>query len=478
MPVVYAIALCLMTVYNVSHAIPSTAPFPPGLRSAGQIGPVKDSFSMIPMSRVQRRLIITLFVVSSLNSAAMIASFVLTPIISYSLSGRVQLIGLPNALSMVGRAGAGYPLGWLLDKAGRRIGLAVGLSFVIFGMLVSASAISSGSLVFFLGGAVLLGVGRAALEQTRYAAAEIFPLAQQAKVIGLIVFAGTVGAVGGPLLVEPAVGLARQQGFHEHVGPFWIGAALMGLALILLLVALRPDPKELAALLARNEKTAKEAANSEDGSPGAQAGSQEAPRGLRGVIHLLKLPDVQLAIAAMAIGQMVMTLLMVVTPLHMNRADYKADAISYVLMAHTLGMFGLSGLSGWLASRVGRVPMIFAGALVQVLAAIMMPLSTELPVLFVSLFLLGLGWNFSYIAGSSLLSAALEGSRQRGRVQGINEAMVAIASAFGSLGTGSIYSVSGVVAVAVSGVFFSAALGALALWLGRQHLFALAAERG
>ena len=122
--------------------------------------------------------------------------------------------------------------------------------------------------------------------------------------------------------------------------------------------------------------------------------------------------------------------------------------------------------------------MIFAGALVQVLAAVMMPLSTELPVLFVSLFLLGLGWNFSYIAGSSLLSAALEGSRQRGRVQGINEAMVAIASACGSLGTGGIYSISGVVAVAVSGVFFSAALGGLALWLGRQHLFTLAAERG
>ena len=69
---------------------------------------------------------------------------------------------------------------------------------------------------------------------------------------------------------------------------------------------------------------------------------------MKQVMQLLKLPDVQLAIAAMSIGQMVMTLLMVVTPLHMNRADYKADAISYVLMAHTLGMFGLSGLSGWL----------------------------------------------------------------------------------------------------------------------------------
>ena len=201
------------------------------------------------------------------------------------------------------------------------------------------------------------------------------------------------------------------------------------------------------------------------------------PRGLQQVMRLLKLPDVQLAIAAMALGQLVMTLLMVVTPLHMNRADYDARAISYVLMAHTLGMFGLSGVSGWLAGRVGRVPMIFAGALIQVLAAIMMPLSTELPVLLLSLFLLGLGWNFSYIAGSSLLSAALEGSQQRGRVQGINEAMVAIASAVGSLGTGGVYSISGVVAVAFSGVVFSVTLGALALWLGRAHLFPLTAQR-
>ena len=432
---------------------------------------------MIPMSPVQRRITATLFIVSSLNSAAMIASFVLTPIIAYSLSGRILLIGLPNALSMVGRAGAGYPLGWVLDKAGRRIGLAVGIAFVIVGMLISAAAISAGSLMLFLFGAVMLGVGRAALEQTRYAAAEIFPLAQQAKVIGLIVFAGTVGAVGGPLLVEPAVALARAQGFDQHVGPFWFGAGLLALALILLLVALRPDPKQLAALLESESDPVSPLHGAQESSAGAEAGQSGTQRGLGQVWLLLKLPDVQLAIAAMAIGQLVMTLLMVVTPLHMNRADYAADSISWVIMGHTLGMFGLSGLSGWLTARLGRVPMIVAGALVQTLAAIMMPLSSELPVLLVSLFLLGLGWNFSFIAGSALLSAALESSRQRSRVQGINEAFVAIASAAGSLGTGGVYSISGVVAVAVSGVAFSAALGALALWLGRAHLFPLPAER-
>lgn len=430
---------------------------------------------MPEMSRVQLRLLVTLFVVSSLNSAAMISSFVLTPIISYSLSGSVPLIGLPNALSMAGRAGAGYPLGWLLDKAGRRIGLAAGLSFVIFGMLVSASAITAGSLGYFLAGAVLLGVGRAALEQTRFAAAEIFPLSQRSKVIGIIVFAGTVGAIGGPLLVEPAVSAARDRGFNEHIGPFWLGAAVMALALVLLLVALRPDPKDLAAQLGHGAEDGTAHGDGE-GAAGSRAGGAEK-KGFSQVLELLRLPDVQLAIAAMAIGQMVMTLLMVVTPLHMNRADYDAKAISFVLMAHTLGMFGLSGLSGWLVARVGRVPMIFAGALVQVLAAIMMPLSTELPVLYASLFLLGLGWNFSYIAGSALLSAALAGSRQRGRVQGVSEACVAVASAVGSLGTGNVYSISGVVAVAVSGVLFSGLLAVMALWLGRAHLFAVAEGR-
>jgi len=431
---------------------------------------------MPEMSRVQFRLLLTLFVVSSLNSAAMISSFVLTPIISYSLSGSIPLIGLPNALSMAGRAGAGYPLGWLLDKAGRRIGLAAGLSFVIFGMLVSASAITAGSLGFFLTGAVLLGVGRAALEQTRFAAAEIFPLSQRSKVIGIIVFAGTVGAIGGPLLVEPAVSAARDRGFNEHIGPFWLGAAVMALALVLLLVALRPDPKDLAAQLGHGAEDGTAHGDADKRSKGSRAGGAEK-KGFSQVLEQMRLPDVQLAIAAMAIGQMVMTLLMVVTPLHMNRADYDAEAISYVLMAHTLGMFGLSGVSGWLAARVGRVPMIFAGALVQVLAAIMMPLSTELPVLFVSLFLLGLGWNFAYIAGSALLSAALAGSRQRGRVQGVSEVCVAVASAVGSLGTGNVYSISGVVAVAASGVLFSGLLAVMALWLGRSHLFAVAAKR-
>lgn len=437
---------------------------------------LRATFRMASVSRDQRRITATLFLVSSLNSAATIGSFILTPIIAYTLSGNALLVGLPNALAMAGRAAAGYPLGWVLDKVGRRAGFAVGLSFATAGMLISAVAIGAGSLTFFLAASILKGVGRAALEQTRFAAAEVFPVAQQAQVIGLMVFAGTVGAVGGPLLVAPAVAMARAQGFEENMGPFVLGAAITIVSLILLLVALRPDPKQLAAKL---QRVAASAARIAGDSPSAlhDVGDDETRTGYRQVLRILNQPDIKLAFAAMVLGHLVMTLLMVVTPLHMNRADYSTQAISWVFMGHTLGMFGLSGVTGWLTAKVGRVPLIFAGALLQILSAILLPLSSELPVLVLALFLLGLGWNFSYIAGSSLLSAALESSRQRSRVQGINEALVAIASAVGSLGTGGVYSISGVVAVSVSGIVFSAALGILALWLGRAHLFPTLAQR-
>ncbi len=437
----------------------------------------KDPIHMYVMSPVQRRITATLFAVQSLSSAAMIAVFSLTPIIAASLGGSDALTGLPNTVMMLGRAGAGYPIGWLLDRLGRRFGLSVGVMFATVGMLISAAAIGLGSFLLFLGGAVLLGAGRSATEQGRYVAAEIFQPAQRAKIIGLIVFAGTIGAVGGPLLVTLAADLAVDFGLNRNMGPFWLGAVLMAVALLWLVLALRPDPKLLAAQIEKETMPAARAQAQQDDSSATHGTRREvwSDESERPIWEILKLTDVQLAIAAMVIGQLVMTLLMVIAPLHMNHANHTTEAISWVIMAHTLGMFGLSGVSGWLTDRLGRVPMILAGALVQILAAILSPLSVGLPLLVVSLFFLGLGWNFSFIAGASLLSDALK-SRERGRVQGINEALVALASGIGSLGAGGVFVVGGIVAVAVTGTALSAALGALALWLGRAHLFAVSVK--
>ena len=83
-----------------------------------------------------------------------------------------------------------------------------------------------------------------------------------------------------------------------------------------------------------------------------------------------------------------MALLMVVTPLHMNHSDHGTQAISLVIMAHTLGMFGFSGVTGWLVDRVGRMIMIVAGAVILVAASVLAPVSVAVPALALALFLL------------------------------------------------------------------------------------------
>jgi len=133
---------------------------------------------------------------------------------------------------------------------------------------------------------------------------------------------------------------------------------------------------------------------------------------------------------------------MVITPVHMDHQSHGTRIISWVIMAHTLGMFGLSGVSGWATARFGRVVMIVAGSLILVSASILAPLADGLPLLALALFLLGLGWNICFVAGSALLSDAVSAD-ERGRVQGASEALVAVASGLGSLGAGVLFQWSG-----------------------------------
>ncbi len=400
------------------------------------------------MQSVRRRLTGTLFLAQSFFSAAMIASFAVLPILAARLSGQDSAAGFPLAVNLLGRAAAAYPFGWLMDRIGRRLGLSLGYGLGAVGMAVTAVAISAGSFVWLLIGAALFGIGRGPAELSRYVAAEVNRPENRAKAIGLIVFAGTVGAVCGPLLVAPSGQWAARFNLLADTGLFWLGTGLMTAATLLLWALLRPDPQTLAA-----------------GSAADGAGVQASDTPLW---RLFADARMLLALSAMTLGQIVMVLIMVITPLHMDYQAHSAQAISFVIMAHTLGMFGLSWLTGGLIDKFGRFAIMFIGAFILLISAIMTPFVVGVPMLSLALFLLGLGWNFCFVAGSSMLTdAAAVGDK--GRVQGAAEVIVALSSGVGSLGTGPVFASGGMIAVSGVGLALVLLLLVGSAWFSRSQ---------
>ena len=395
---------------------------------------------------VQQRVTATLFISQSLFSASMILSFTLLPIIAARLGGTDRAAGLPPTMMMLGRAVAAYPVGWLMDHIGRRLGLALGYLFTAAGSVICVLSISMWeSLPWLCAGVLLMGMGRGVSEQARFIAAEVYHPVKRAGVIGLIVFAGTIGAVGGPLLVSPSTWMAASFGLHGHAGPYLISVVLAALALMLTLLLLYPDPMKVGRTLTGDLNDAEEKNTG------------------RKLWQIFVNRTVKLGLAATIIGQFVMTLIMVITPLHMNHHAHGEQAISWVIMAHTLGMYGLSSLTSRLANRFGPVAIIVVGALILGASAVLTPLSNQVSMLAFSLFLLGLGWNFCFIAGSTLFFSGLL-PPERGRAQGAGEMMVALAAGAGSLGTGAVFAEAGIVAVSAMGLAFSLLLIIASTW--------------
>jgi MFS family permease len=413
----------------------------------------------------QKRTVAVLFSSTGLFSASVIASFTLSSIIAVELFGDDIAAGWPNTLGLVGRAVFAVPFGYLLDRIGRRLALSLGYAIAVLGGLVSAWAVGDTSFAVFMLGALLIGMSRAAGDQSRYVGAEVFPFDRRAKVIGIIVSAGTVGAILGPLLVPISATWMSSLGLPEQAGPFVVSAFLMLCATVVVFLFLRPDPQQLGQEIADEEASA-DPQNIEniagDGRP------------LR---EIFAAPMVQLAVLSMVISYFVMAMLMVITPLHMDRHDHTTAAISGVIMAHTLGMFGLSWFTGWLIDRFGRIQMIVTGTAVLLASCVLAPLSLQIPILGLALFLLGLGWNFCYVAGSTLLSDALA-QQERGRAQGASEMMVALGTGAASLSTGLFFAQGQYLMVSIMGLIGSLLLLLATVVLVRKQnrLFTLTAS--
>jgi MFS family permease len=164
-------------------------------------------------------------------------------------------------------------------------------------------------------------------------------------------------------------------------------------------------------------------------------------------------------------SQLAMVTVMIITPVHMNGHNQSLGDISWVLMAHTIGMTGFSFATGWLTDRAGRPIVILLGGVVLSAACIIAPLQTNLPWLAFSLFLLGLGWNFCMVASSSLLDDTLS-LAEKGVGQGTADALVKIASGVASLGSGVIFAAQGFAFTSWLTIMFAVLPAVLAFFLG------------
>ncbi|RME98946.1 MAG: MFS transporter [Chloroflexi bacterium] len=383
---------------------------------------------MRTLEQQSRKITLTLLAGQSLFSAAMIIAFTIASIIAVELGGSAGWTGVPSTLVVAGAALMAYPIGKFMDSVGRRKGLSVGYILGIAGSLVAGQAVILQSLPLFLAGVFLLGMTKGVLDQGRYAAAEASPEHKRAQAISWVVLGGTAGSILGPSLIQSTSQMAVRMNLPELSGPWFAAALIFGVILVFINLLLRPDPKELARQLAQ-DKTPTE---HEHVSPATN----------RPYRQILADPRAKIATVALVCGQLAMVVVMTMTPVHMHQHNHGLGAISLVIMGHTLGMFGLSFVTGWLVDRFGRNALIAAGSIILVLACLTAPLNASVVWLAVCLFLLGLGWNFCFVAGSALLSDGLH-VEERGRVQGLTDTMINVISGVGSIGGGLIFAATG-----------------------------------
>ncbi|MCW1966696.1 MAG: MFS transporter [Anaerolineae bacterium] len=398
-----------------------------------------------------RRATTALAIAQSISSMGFLSMATLNAIIASRLSGTDRMGGVPQALILLGAAVSSYISGRLIGRIGRRNALLIGSVCAVIGGLIAASGVLMSALLVFFLGMIFFGLGRGALDQGRYAAAEINPPDRRASAVSRVVWGGTVGAVIGPVLAGPAGQFVnRNFGLLPDSGAPFMTALLSCLSGIVIAVLLADiDFKGLSqragGMIQRK--------GDENVAPVMSKGSP--------VLHQ---PVARAAMVTLACAQAAMALMMAVIGLHMKNHGHEAD-VGIVITAHVLGMFAFSPLVGKAADKLGRRTMIYVGMTVLALGSILTPLSLFTPWIMWSEFLVGLGWSMCYVSGSAMLTNALTAS-DRARSQGTSDLFVNLASGVGSLSSGLLLASFDFIWVGVVGVCISL-LPLLAMWASR-----------
>lgn len=367
---------------------------------------------------VQRRTLRLLFVTQIISGIGVAVGASVGALLAADIAG-VGMSGLAQSAMVIGTALFAVPATSIVNRRGRRPSLAAGYLVAAIGAMIVVAAAVRGSIPLLFVGFFLFGGATAAGLQARYAAVDLAPAALRGRHLSLIVWATTLGAVLGPSLAPVAGASVGRYGVPTLAGPFFFSALLFGLATLLLMLLLRPDP----AVVAR-------AAAGRSTSP-----SSDAPRpGMRAALRFVSShPPARLGVSAMAVGNLVMIGVMAMTPVHIRGAGHDAahtlSIVGLVLSFHIAGMFAFSPVFGWLTDRLGRRPVIFAGiALLLTACALAGSAGHDTGRLAAGLMVLGLGWSATMVAGSTLLSESIP-VELRASAQGLSDLVMGLAGA-------------------------------------------------
>jgi MFS family permease len=343
-----------------------------------------------------------LFFCQLVSATGTIVIVTLGGIIGSMLAGNPALATLPVSLMVVSVAATAIPATALMRRIGRKTGFMFASLSAAGAVLLAAIALKQQSFMLFTIAAALFGVNMAFTQQYRYAAAESVDTRYTARAISLVL----VGAIGGALLGPELV--TRGQNWY---GDVQYAGTLIAVAVLFVMQSL----SFLFLSPLRGEQTTM---------------GRQPDRSLK---EIVRQPLYRVAVLSAAVAYGVMTLLMTATPISMHVNDgFAIDATANVIRSHVLGMYLPSLFSGFLMDRFGTVRIMIVGALALIGACIIGLQGHSYMHYWYALVLLGVGWNFLYVGGTTMLTLTYS-MNERFRAQAINEFTVFGTSASASL---------------------------------------------
>ena len=354
----------------------------------------------------------------------------------YALAPDKAIATLPVTMYFVGSAISTIPMSYLMKQYGRRAGFSVGAFCAVVGSLVCGAAVYLKDFWMLCAGVLVLGIYFAAGQYYRFAAADSARADFKSKAISLVLAGGIVGGFIGPETSKLTVDLVAGT---RYVGPY-VSLVFYALLAVLLLRWLHISP------LSESERRA-------EGRPLAVIARQ---------------PAFIVALVCATVSYGVMNLLMAATPLAMDACQHPFSDAAFVIQWHVVGMFAPSFFTGTLIHRFGLTRVMLAGVVLNLVCVAIAVSGVDVMHFWLSMLLLGVGWNFLFVGATSLLTES-HTPAERAKVQGVNDAAIFVTLVVSSLASGALFSFQGWQVMNYSAVPVLVLAGAGILWLASKR---------